>query len=238
MNVHISGFVNVLWPVQAANKAKDASLKKLSSAEREKARHAADRLAEQRVLFQKDENTSPAVELTAVDDMLEIIFERCAEHQAQEVHRADSEARNTSQVQDLQHELQAEIEATLQALREKALGIEQGVEETIRSEKAALTAQQVDDNLKLLDAINSLQAQVITEGAAAQERLALLEQELQAERQHKDELLAAQLLAAEQHSRDREAEAQKRKLFAEEMRTLQEQVLLDLDRLVGLHVGH
>ena len=216
---------------QAAVRLKDASLQKLSTAEQARlAEH--DRL--NRLLSApKADTRPPAVESAAVEDLLEMIFERGCEHQAQEMHRADSEARNSSQVHELQIEMQAEIEAKLKALREKALGIEQDVDATIRREKAAITAQHVDANLKLLEAMNLLQEQVANETAAAQERLALLEQGMQTERHHKEELLAAQLLAEEQHARDRETDSQKRKLFEEQMRALQEQVLSAADRQHG-----
>jgi hypothetical protein len=162
-----------------------------------------------------------------IEDLLELIFERCCENQAQEVHRAELEARNISQVQELQHEMRLEIEAKLRTLRETLLGVERDVAETIGQEKAVLKAQQVEWNLKLLEAmeeVNSLQGQVMSESAAALEKAAVLEREIRAERHTKDELLAAQFLAEQQHARDREADAHRRNRFAEDMRALQEQV--------------
>ena len=192
--------------VQAGRRLQTANAKALSAAEQ-------FREAEQRV--------------EGIEDLLELIFERCCENQAQEVHRAELEARNTSQVQELQHEMRLEIEAKLRTLRETLLGVERDVAETIGQEKAVLKAQQVEWNLKLLEAmeeVNSLQGQVMSESAAALEKAAVLEREIRAERHTKDELLAAQFLAEQQHARDREADAHRRNRFAEDMRALQEQV--------------
>jgi hypothetical protein len=135
-------------------------------------------------------------------------------------------------VEDLQHELQGEIETKLQALRERMLGIERDVAETIRREKVALTSQHLDGKLKVLEAIEAidlLQEQVVTKSAAAQDKLARLEEEMQADsrQRHQEELHEAQLLAEEQHARDSEADAHKRNRFAEEMRASQEQVRFD-----------